>query len=203
MILVIQKLLNITWIVFIFYLPVAGLSGCAKEYSYEGGPTIDTLIHIDTIPVADTHSASVFGFPYCEGCRNKDDFIAFTWNFKTDTSLLCGGVTNAVITPERTGFTFFGPSTCSADTGLVMTVFLNGGALNRDQTNITTNLVTFQYYDNTTFTDIFNSGLRTISFTIDSYIHSTGIAKGRFRGSVRAKNNNVVEIKDGKFVIQF
>ncbi len=185
------------------YLTWACLSGCAKEYSYEGGPANDTLVSIDTVPGTDTSAVPVFGFPFCEGCRNKDDFIAYTWNFKTDTSLLCGTVTNAVITPERSGFTFFGPSTCSADTGLVMTVFLNGERLNRNQSNITTNLVTFQYYDNTTFTDIFNSGLRTVSFTIDSYVHSTGIAKGRFRGSVRAKNNNVVEIKDGKFVIKF
>ena len=197
-----RKLLYIIGVIFILYLQLPGLSGCVKEYSYEGGPTGNTLPVNDTITIPDTIRPQI-SFPFCSGCRGMDDFILSKWSFKHDTSLLCGTVTDAVITPERNGFTFFGPSACSADTGLVMTVFLNADALNRDRSNITTNLVTFQYYDNTTFSDIFNSGLRSVSFTIDNYVHATGIAKGRFTGTVRTKDSTAAAIADGKFEIKF
>ncbi len=150
-----RKLLHITRIIFVFYIELTGFSGCIKEYSFEGGPTNDTIPVQDTIPIQDTTVMPQMSFPFCAGCKSMDDFTLSTWNFKYDTSLLCGTVTNAVITPERNGFTFFGPSVCSADTGLVMTVFLDAKALDRDRSNITTNNVIFQYYDNTTFFDIF------------------------------------------------
>ena len=197
-----SKQLYIICLIFILYLMLPGMYGCVKEYSYEAGPINNTIPVIDTIPIEDT-IRPLISFPFCAGCSNTGDFILSTWSYKYAGSILCGSVTNAVITPERNGFTFFGPSACSADTGLVMTVFLDAEALDRDQSNITTNLVTFQYYDNTTLSDIFNSGLRSVSFTIDTYIHATGIAKGRFTGNVRTKDSTAVPIIDGKFAIQF
>src|SRR5687767_3572553 len=103
----VRKLLNSSCIIPILYLAQAGFSGCIKEYSLEGG-----LIN-DTIAVPDTTVRPKISFPSCAGCRNMDDFILTGWNFKYDTFLLCGSVTDAVITPERNGFTFFGPSACS------------------------------------------------------------------------------------------
>ncbi len=188
------KLLNISCIIFILYIELISFSGCIKEYSYEGEPANHT------IPIDDTGFRSPISFPFCAGCRQ--DFILTGWNFKYDTSLLCGSVTNAVITPERNGFTFFGPSACSADTGLVMTVFLDSDALNKDKSNITTNNVIFQYYDNTTFSDIFISGRFSVSFTIDTYEHATGIVKGRFNGNVKTKDSTAAAIMDGKFAIK-
>lgn len=190
------KLLNTNCIIFILYLGLAAFSGCIKEYSFEGEPTNNT------IPIDDTTFRPPISFPFCAGCHSQD-FILTGWNFKYDTSLLCGSVTNAVITPERNGFTFFGPSACSADTGLVMTVFLNSDALNKDKSNITTNNVIFQYYDNTTFLDIFISSRLSVSFTIDTYEHATGIAKGRFTGNVKTKDSTTAAIMDGKFAIKF
>ena len=185
----------------ILYTASRSFSGCAKEYSYEGGPLID--IPADTIPVTDTTVTAGMQFPFCPGCKTQNDTSLF-WNFKFDTSLLCGNVTNAVITPERDGFTFFGPSTCSIDTGLVMTVFLNSAnALVEDKTNIMTNSVSLQYYDNTTHTDIFISRRPSISFAIDSYNHSSGIAKGKFSGIVKTKDSTPVAIMAGNFAIQF
>lgn len=170
-----------------------------KEYSYEGGPAIDTI----PIPTHDTTMKPGNSFPFCQGCTSINTPMTLFWSFRYDTSLLCGSVTNSVITPERNGFTFFGPSTCSLDTGLVMTVFLDPDALDMDKLNITTNNVALQYYDNTTFSDIFISNRHLISFTIDSYIHNSGITKGTFEGLVKRKDSTLIAITDGKFTIQF
>ena len=170
-----RNLFFTTCMILIMYFADTSFSGCAKDYSYEGGPAVDTLT--DTLFVHDSTVVSDTRFPYCEGCHFTNDTISLFWKFTFDTSLLCGNISNAVITPGREGFTFFGPSSCSVDTGLVMTVFLDtANALNKDQYNITTNNVSLQYYDNTTQSDIFISTRPSILFTIDSYNHSTGMA---------------------------
>ena len=46
----------------------------------------------------------------------------------------------------KTDFTFFGPSACSVDTGIVVSVYLPV-ALDRDQFNLTTQQTAFYYYD--------------------------------------------------------
>ncbi len=194
-----RKLLYKTFIILIIYLQVSGFYGCMKEYSYEGGPAIDTI----PILTSDTTLKPANSFPFCPGCSSVNTANALFWSFRYDTSLLCGSITNSVITPERNGFTFFGPSTCSNDTGLIMTVFLNSDSLNMNKLNIATGNVALEYYDNTTLSDIFISNHHLISFTIDSYIHNTGIAKGTFKGYVKTKNNIVAPITDGKFTIQF
>ncbi len=194
-----RKFLYKTFIILIIYIQVSGFYGCTKEYSYEGGPAIDTI----PIPAHDTTVKPVYSFPFCPGCSSINTTKALFWSFRYDTSLLCGSVTNSVITPERNGFTFFGPSTCSSDTGLVMTVFLDPVALDMDKLNITCTNVALEYYDNTTLSDILISNRHLISFTIDSYVHNTGIAKGTFEGYVKIKDSTLTKINDGKFTIQF
>ena len=191
----INKCFHIIGIIFILYIQIFCYTGCAKEYSYEGGP------FIDTIPQQDTTAVS-HGFPFCTLCSGNAANNLF-WNFQYNNTLLCGSITNSVITPERDGFTFFGPSACSGDTGLVMTVFLDPDALNEDKYNITTNNASLEYYDNTTLSDIFTSTHHSISFTIDSYIHSTGIARGTFKGAVTLKSGTQLMVTSGKFAIQF
>ncbi|MDQ6844743.1 MAG: hypothetical protein M3Z92_10380 [Bacteroidota bacterium] len=194
-----RKLIQIAGVVFISFIQFFGLAGCEKEYSYEGGIIADTIpiVRIDTIPKPSTD------FPFCPACAAMNPSAVLFWSFKYDTSLLCGTVTNAVITPDRDGFTFFGPSACSSDTGLVMTVFLDMDSLNRDKNNITTNNVALEYYDNTTFNDIFIANRRSLYFIIETYNHSTGIAKGTFNGNVTLKNGTQKAILGGRFVIQF
>ncbi|MEO8568023.1 MAG: hypothetical protein ABI419_02765 [Ginsengibacter sp.] len=170
-----------------------------KEYSYEGGPLIDTI----PAPTHDTTVKPGTTFPFCAGCSSVNTSTVLFWSFKYDTSLLCGSITNSVITPARSGFTFFGPSTCSSDTGLVMTVFLDTDSLNRDRLHITSNNASLEYYDNTVSSDIFISNHHSISFTIDSYVHNTGIATGTFNGLVKTKDSSLIVITDGKFTIQF
>ena len=194
-----RKILYRTFIILTIYIQVSGFYGCTKEYSYEGGPAIDTI----PVPILDTAIKPGTNFPFCPGCRSINTSTSLFWSFKYDTSLLCGSITNSVITPERSGFTFFGPSTCSSDTGLVMTVFLNTDSLNRDKFHITSNNASLEYYDNTVSSDILISNHHSISFTIDSYVHNTGIATGTFNGLVKTKDSTLIAIKDGKFTIQF
>src|SRR5204863_5277369 len=94
--------------------------GCKKDYSCEGCHSTTT---IDSIAL----SVSPGTFPQCSLCHPADELLLSTWNFKTRNSFLCGIVSaaGAGIDPEKKAFTFFGPSACSIDTGLVMTVYLS------------------------------------------------------------------------------
>lgn len=194
-----RKFLHKTFIILIIYIQVAGFYGCMKEYSYEGGPAIDTI----PLPINDTTVKPVNSFPFCPGCSSVNSSTSLLWSFRYDTSLLCGSITNSVITPERNGFTFFGPSTCSTDTGLVMTVFLDLDTLNSNKSNITTNKVILEYYDNTDTSDILISIRHSILFTINTYDHETGIAKGTFTGVVKTKDSTQTSIMAGSYAIQF
>ncbi len=178
---------------------VSGFYSCTKEYSYEGGLAIDTI----PAPIHDTIPKPVNNFPSCPACSSVNTSDTLFWSFKYNAALLCGSVTNSVITPERNGFTFFGPSKCSLDTGLVMTVFLDPVALDMDKLNINSTNVALEYYDNTTLSDIFISNRHLLSFTIDSYVHGKGIAKGSFEGNVKLKDGTLKPITDGKFTIHF
>ncbi len=194
-----RKFLYKSFLILVTYLQVAGFYSCSKEYSYEGGLPVDTI----PIPINDTIVKPVNNFPFCPGCNSINTSAALFWSFRYDTSLLCGSITNSVITPDRNGFTFFGPSTCSLDTGLIMTVFLDPDSLNMDRLNITTSNASLEYYDNTTLSDMFISNRHLLSFTIESYVHNSGIAKGTFTGMVKNKDSTLTPISNGKFTIQF
>jgi hypothetical protein len=144
-------------------------------------------------------------FPTCSLCIAGEGLKLSKWNFKTGNSFLCGVVNGAGagIDPEKKAFTFFGPSACSIDTGLVMTVYLPI-ALDRDRFDITTNKVAFFYYDNNAPKDIFISLPATpFILTLESFIYSTGIATGTFGGTVFKPNGAMAYISEGKFKIKF
>lgn len=143
-------------------------------------------------------------FPKCMSCNSIDTSFGYKWSFKVGRSLLCGNVTKAVLSPNRDAMTFFGPSACSEDSGLVITAYFNNQVLNKDQSNITTSRAALQYYDNTAMSDILQSKQPNIfSLTIDSYFRQTGIAIGTFSGSVVGKNGNIIKVDAGRFKIIF
>ncbi len=140
----------------------------------------------------------------CPACIGEDVQIEDKWSFYIDGSFLCGDIDTAiVITPERNGFTFFGPSSCSSDSGMVFTVFLNGELLNKDIYNFTTQNIAFYYYDNIGQTLAYTSK-RSIpfSFTIESYVHQTHVAIGTFSGPVVKPNGVAVTVTSGKFKVK-
>lgn len=196
-----RQLLYIICVILLLCLQI-NFSGCIKEYSYEGGPAQDSTMR-DSIP-SDTVPKTTINFPFCAKCEKTTEPLLSTWNFEYDTSFLCGNITRAIVSPEKTGFTFFGPSACSIDTGLVMTVYLSNDTLNGDKLNITSTQVIFEYYDNVTHTHIFmTKELGTFSLILDKYEYSTGIAQGRFSGNVPSKNGDEATISNGRFKIKF
>lgn len=176
-----------------------GFVSCEKEYSYEGG---EVFVPPDT----NTDSSAEPGppiLPVCNLCGIDPTTDSTFWNLQFQGQEMCGGVTRAIITVDRTGFTFFGPSKCSRDTGLVMSVALHLDTLNRDKTNLFSNNVALEYYDNTTQTNFFESMRQSINFTIIKYDHSTQTAEGKFSGKVKLKDGSVEALLNGSFVFHF
>lgn len=194
-----RKVLRIHIIPSLIYLFIILLStpGCIKDYSFEGETIKDSTV------IVDPGHPSGFNLPFCSSCAAKDSLLLSKWSFKTDSALTCGTVTNAIISPDRTGFTFFGPSACSSDTGLVMTVYLNGVILDGDKSGISTERVVFQYYERGKPDILLSRPLPGFSLDITRYDHQTGIASGTFGGYAATQNGVVILIKSGKFQIKF
>ncbi len=170
--------------------------GCKKEYSYEG---TDLLIKKDSILLA---PPPINNLPGCSICKVTDELFLGSWNFKTGSSFLCGSVTAAGMIAEKTAFTFFGPSACSIDTGLVMTIYLPI-SLDRDRFNIPISKVAFYYYDNNATKDILISlQAAPFSATIESFIYTTGIATGTFNGTVFKPNGDTAFVSGGNYKIK-
>ncbi len=176
------------------FLSLLLLIGCAKEYSIEGvvppGPT-------DTVPIPPIKEE----FPVCPACLDNTIDL-WEWSFKSGNSTLCGVADTAIMAPQRTAFTFFGPSSCSGDTGMVISVYLNE-KLDKDITNLADNKSAFYYYDRVTPSYIFmsqSSALFTV--TITSYVHQTRIATGTFQGHVVRANGTGTSITTGKFKVK-
>lgn len=184
--------------IFLLLLLLAA-GACKKEYSYEAGN-----LPVQPPPPPPPPPPPAAKYPFCADCAGRDEYVMGRWSFKIDTTLFCGVVTDAVTSPEREGFTFFGPSQCSGDTGLIMTIFLPGQPLNIDRAGITTQRAALQYYDKTTFIDVFSARTSTgITFFLESYNHAAKTARGKFMGYVYTKTNQLELVKDGKFVITF
>jgi hypothetical protein len=192
---------------FLFVLQVILLqnAGCKKEYSCEGCFSTTT---VDSIPIPipiPTPPPAPGSFPQCSLCKASDELLLSRWSFKTGNSFICGVVNNAGagIDPEKKAFTFFGPSACSNDTGLVMTVYVPV-VLNRDRFNVKASRVAFYYYDNNATKDIFISLPTSAPFflNLESFIYATGIASGTFGGIVYKPNGDTASIYDGKFKIK-
>lgn len=172
------------------------IAACKQEYSFEGGhlPPMDTL----SLPLP------VTGPKVCTDCIGQEEIIENKWSFRIDTFLVCGIIDTAIVSPERKGFTFYGPSACSADTGMVMTVPLEGQILNQSLSNITLTHNAFYYYDNVGQSYIYMSR-QTNPFLlhIDHYDHATRLVTGTFEGFVFNPNGpGGAMIRNGKFSVK-
>jgi len=201
-----QKLTYIICFFLVLYILVFA-GGCKKEYSYEGEPIQGPIQFPDSTVIGDStiigDSTSIIAFPKCNGC-NTDVLSALTWSFKVGSSLLCGNITRGVVSPDGGGMTFFGPSSCSRDSGLIITAFFSDQTLKKDQSNITASRASLEYYDNTTMSDILQSKRPNIfSLIIDNYVRETGVATGTFNGSVLDKDGNIIKVYAGRFNVKF
>ncbi|MGE5108515.1 MAG: hypothetical protein ACM3H8_13270 [Sphingobacteriales bacterium] len=176
-----------------FFILIILLSGCYKEYSYEKQDDIPVQLPVDTIKPVTAE------FPVCSSCIETAEPQASKWSFKSGNSLLCGRIDTAILTFERSAFTFFGPSSCSLDTGLVITVYLEDNPLNSDKFNLTIKKTAFYYYQHgAPYIFMTDPGTR-FTVTIDSYIHATHVISGTFSGSAFRSDGRIAEITSGKF----
>ena len=185
---------------FILPLLLVHNTGCYKEYSLEGKDT--TRINRDT--VSPEPISPVKEFQDCSLCDVQSELAVGQWNFKTGNSFLCGSVTNSGFFGgySKSDITFFGPSACSVDTGLVVSAYLSV-PLDQDRFNLTTFLAAFYYYDHNATKDIFISlPSEPFSVTVESFIYATGIATGTFQGIVYKANGDTATITDGKFKVK-
>jgi len=108
-------------------------------------------------------------------------------------------IDTARVNPERTAFTFFGPSACSSDTGIIISAYLDGNVLNKDLFNISTQNGAFYFYDNVGQTTILISNSANFNVTVESYIHQTRVITGKFSGLANYSNGSSSYISSGKF----
>jgi hypothetical protein len=140
----------------------------------------------------------------CAFCKHATSITVNQWNFRYDTSFLCGTASNAIMDSEKNAFTFFGPSACTPGTGLIMTAFFSAETFDGDRAGITTNRVTLQYYDNTGPGNIFQSGADTrLVLTINQYEQQSRHAIGQFSSTALTAGGNVVAINAGNFKSHF
>lgn len=189
-----------------FVIPTLVLQNisCAKEYSNEGHDTA-IIIHPPLRPPDSTMAAqdTAAVFSSCAKCDTAGELMVGNWNFKTRNSYACGNVTNSGFFSGNTqkDITLFGPSACSADTGVVVSAFFSV-PLDQDRYNLTTSQTEFYYYDNNAPKDIFSSQPEKVfSVTIQSFSYSTRIATGKFSGTVFKANGDTAYIRDGKFKV--
>ena len=185
---------------FILLMLLLQNTGCYKEYSIEG---IDTARVVrDTLGPGP--AGLVKEFPTCTLCNTGNDLSVGEWDFKAGNSFLCGSVTNSGFIGgySKKDFTLFGPSACSVDTGLVISVYLPV-PLDQDRYNLTTDQTAFYYYDNHAAKDILISlSTAPFSVTVQSFIYATGIATGTFSGTVYKANGDTAIVTDGKFKVK-
>jgi len=179
---------------FLVIVSLVFIAGCAKDYSYEGGRQRP----IDTLPPPPPPPAG-YDFPLCSMCATLTSTELSTWNFKIENIPVCGKADTAIMLGSRTAFTFFGPSSCSNDTGMVITVYLPD-TLNKDITYMYADKVAFYYYDHITSTYIMMSQTYApFTCAIRNYNHQTKIASGEFEGFALRSNGRWAAITSGKF----
>jgi hypothetical protein len=180
-------------------------AGCFKEeYSYEGGtpPPMDTTIITDTTVNTDTLQ-NILPVIKCLLCENSEPVQLMQWRFMYSEKPLCGAVTKAVMSPEKNALTFYGPSACSVDTGLIINAFFDV-LLNQNRTGVQASLASFHYYNKNSADDVFRS-LPAFPFTliIDQYTPETKTATGHFSGDAFTPTGQRIYVDSGTFIIHF
>jgi hypothetical protein len=163
---------------------------CLKDYSYEKKDVI-----VDTPkPKPSIHT--------CTACEGKDTQQVSRWSFYNDTTFYCGQIDTAIVL-DKTGFTLYGPSLCSQDSGLVILVRLGSTTLEHDIYNTTFSNTSFYYYDRIGSTHVFITTYgTTFDLTIESYIQQTKMATGHFNGFAYRPDGTLASIQSGKFKVR-
>ncbi len=177
-------------------LMLAGIApGCTREYSFEGEDTLAAPLLPDTTINKDT---TIVALDSCAGCSNA--FTEGQWSLKLNGALFCGAIDTAIVSAERNAFTFFGPSLCSPDSGLIITVRLDEERLDYNRQNLLLQKSSLNYYDNVNGSYVAQSRQgEPFSVYILSYDHATRKAEGTFYGTGYTDKGKAIAITDGKW----
>jgi hypothetical protein len=137
-----RKVFFIACLAFACCALLLNIQGCKKEYSYELQPVDTTGTEpdsTDTIP-------NSYIYYQCPQCEKDPGYVMGKWSFMIDSVSFCGIVTGEVMLSERTAFTFFGPSACSEDSGLIITCYMDE-PFAEEALYISVDLVTLRYYN--------------------------------------------------------
>jgi len=189
----------------LFLLLILIFISCEKEYSYEGGDSLPPTVTlpIDSTFPGDTTHYDPGALMSCSSCKDSPDIAESSWSFKTGNSLLCGTVDTAFILGlERSSFTFFGPSACGGDSGLIFTVYLSPNTLKRDTSNMDATYAVFYYYHTGQPYILTSHSDQSFNLTISSYVHATKMVTGTFRGTGFRDDGRAVSVVSGKFRIR-
>lgn len=180
-------------ITILFVINIVIVSGCSKEFSCE---SCDETAVVDTV-------VNNIPKPYiCYSCAAADNFAEGKWSMYNGSDFYCGTIDTAIAAIGRNGFTVFGPSSCSIDSGLVLTINTEPALLNQDIFNSTTTRAGMYYYDNIaqTYPFMTQSGLQ-FTVTIESYIFQTRMLTGTFNGFVTKPTGGQTNVQ-GKFKVK-
>ncbi|GAO44944.1 hypothetical protein FPE01S_04_01870 [Flavihumibacter petaseus NBRC 106054] len=114
-----------------------------------------------------------------------------------------GKIRGTVISNDREAMTFFGPTGCTRDSGLIINAYFTETPLKSDGTTIQATWSSAIYYDNIGNTHVFES-LPENDFwlIIDVYERNTGKAQGRLGGKAKMLNGEMIPIEGGRFNIR-
>jgi hypothetical protein len=179
--------------------------GCAKEYSIEFHPVIpDSLLITDTTIIRDSLPNVPDAETNCSNCDSLEANQQFYWTFRVGRRKLCGTIAESYTNTEKNGFTFYGPSTCAADSGLMINAYFQPVSLLEDKTNVVAHRANFQYFGLVANNQYLSSWIpHKFNVVIDQYILETNVAIGRFSGYAFVFSGDSIAVGSGKFKVKF
>lgn len=179
-------------------LLLAGGYGCSKEYSFEGTDTLPVQLPPVQRDSTTTDTVPSTGANSCTGCSSS--LLDGRWSLKVGNILYCGAIDTAILSMARNTFTFFGPSECSADSGLIINAMLSPDALNRSVQQYVIAKATLYYYDKVSGLYMVQSQQgKPFTVTILRYDHDTKEAEGSFEGVTVTRAGQEISVKDGRW----
>ncbi len=187
------------YLVVVVLLSILTWIACTKEYSYEGGlnPGNDN----DTIQIPPT-TPPVSELSMCLSCIGQDKYEENRWSFTAGNAFACGIMDTALVNSERTAFTFFGPSSCSDDTSMVVTAYLDSDTLNHNISGMMIDKIIFRYTKIGLPDFLLTTKQGTpFTLTISQYDHTSKMAIGTYQGHAYLPDGSTMMVS-GKFMVK-
>ncbi|HPZ87283.1 MAG TPA: hypothetical protein PLQ32_04205 [Flavihumibacter sp.] len=177
-----------------------------KEHSVEGLtiPALDSLpdsSQVEPTPSADSSLVNNL-LGGCYSCQPQAALADSSWLIPAGTRWQCGSLTGAVINIERDALTFFGPSACSQDSGLIINAYFKSQPLNQSRLGVRADWASAVYYDNISGQYVFVSKPENKFSLVANYNHETRELIGEWSGEAVYATGAVGKIRGARFRCQ-